>query len=39
MFGLDSGLWPAWWSDAIAAEQRITDQEEAALAAERRTRQ
>lgn len=38
MFGLDSALWPAWWADAVAAAQRMTDLEEAALAAERRTR-
>jgi len=39
MFGLDSALWPAWWADAVAAAQRVTDLEEAALAAERRNRQ
>lgn len=39
MYGTDSGLWPAWWFDAVEIAQRVIDMEEAAAAQERARRQ
>jgi hypothetical protein len=39
MYGMDSGLWPAWWYDAVDIAQYVSDLEESAADKERARKQ